>query len=139
MFPNTFSIGSAIGSMSISAVKISMQIETIDYKIDGYPFQGKLAFPCASSDRLPGLVLAPNWMRVTEDAVRRAILLARQGYAVFVADMYGASHRPKDYEEAAPLAGAVRADPSQARVRIGKALEALEEQGARRNILLPRL
>jgi dienelactone hydrolase len=43
---------------------------------------------------LPGVLIAPTWLNVDEGIRRRADRLAAQGYAVFIADLFGAGMRP---------------------------------------------
>mgnify|MGYP000002786762 CR=1 FL=1 len=114
-----------------------MRIETIDYDLDGQPFQGRLVHD--GSQPAPGLIMAPNWLGVTPDAERRAGLFARRGFTVFIPDVYGARHRPADMIQAAPLADALRADPALARRRMLAALATLEVEGDRRGLLVPTL
>lgn len=117
-------------------LSLNMQVETINYEIEGAAFQGKLVYSSSSGACLPGLLLAPNWLGVTDDAVRRAKEFAQRGYVVFVVDMYGTSQRPNNFTEAAPLANAIRAQPQLARTRMRRALDILEQEGMRRNLLL---
>lgn len=116
-----------------------MQIEAIDYVLDGVLHRGQLVYRNEGADRLPGLLLAPDRFGVTDDAVRRAGILARLGYVVFVVDMYGARHRPTNIVEAAPLVDAVRAQPTLARARMTRAFDALNLEGNRRGLLVPAL
>lgn len=43
----------------------------------------------------PGVLVVPSWLNVIESTCRRADRLAELGYAVFVADLFGAGIRPK--------------------------------------------
>lgn len=114
-----------------------MHVTTVQYTIDSLKFEGCLVHSKGGEQR-PGLVLAPNWLGVTNDAVRRAKEFAQLGYVVFVADAYGASVRPSNFDEAARAAEVIRSNPLLARRRMAEALDVLECEGARRNILVPR-
>jgi len=111
----------------------------IPYQIDGQEFEGVLVRPEGAAGPWPGLLLAPNWMGVTADAKRRAQTWADWGFVVFVPDLYGKDKRPRDFAEAASLANPLRADPQTTRQRMAKALALLEEEGAKRSILAPKL
>lgn len=43
----------------------------------------------------PGVLVVPTWMNVNESICRRADRIAELGYAVFVADLFGAGVRPR--------------------------------------------
>src|SRR5690606_4736397 len=74
----------------------------------------------------PGLVMVPNWMGVTADAVAMARRIAGDDYAVLVADVYGQAVRPKDDAEALAAVKAAYADGGQTlRMRARKAVEVL--------------
>lgn len=42
----------------------------------------------------PGVLVVPTWMNVNDSICRRADRIAQQGYAVFVADLFGAGVQP---------------------------------------------
>jgi dienelactone hydrolase len=44
--------------------------------------------------QLPGVLIAPTWLNLDEGIRRRADRLAAHGYAVFIADLFGAGIRP---------------------------------------------
>ena len=56
----------------------------------------------------PAVLMAPNWLGLTDLAIERAKLVAGDRYVVFVADMYGKGNRPADFNEAAALANPLR-------------------------------
>lgn len=111
-----------------------MKIETIAYEIDGKSYEGKLVFDPGAGPR-PGVLMSPNWMGVTNEAIAHATLLAEGRYTVFVADMYGAGQRPSSPADAAALAGPLRDTPVQTRKRIAAALEALKTEAGSRGVL----
>jgi dienelactone hydrolase len=58
------------------------------------PLEGYLAAPPSAVD-LPGVVIAPSWLNVTESICRRADQIAELGFAAFVLDVLGAGIRPE--------------------------------------------
>lgn len=72
---------------------------------------------------LPGVLMVPNWMGVSEAAVEQAARVAALGYVVYVADLYTATVRPTGPAEAGVAAGALRADRDLMRARTRVALE----------------
>jgi len=111
-----------------------MKVEAITYAGHGITFAGVLVYE-EGARRRPAVLMAPNWMGVTEAAIARAQLLAEDRYVVFVADMYGANTRPADFGEAAELANPLRADAPEQRRRIRVAYDTLLEEAAERRLI----
>lgn len=76
----------------------------------------------AGASGLPGVLMVPNWMGVTDAAIAKAEKVAALGYVVYVADVYTAAVRPQNPAEAGRAAGAVRADRALQRSRATAAL-----------------
>lgn len=112
-----------------------MKVELVEYEVEGQPFEGRLVYSGEGSEPLPGLLLCPNWMGVTDDAVDRASAFAERGQVVFVVDIYGKPFRPADHHEAGTLANALRADPARVRTRMLRALEVFDAEGGSRRLL----
>lgn len=85
-------------------------IHNVPYKHGNTKLEGRLVLPASQPSSLPLVVLFPDWMGVTQRSIDDAKRIATMGYAVFVADPYGKDSQPKDRQEAARLAGAMRAD-----------------------------
>ena len=71
-----------------------MRAERIKYPMGALTAEGALIYDENVSGKRPAVLLAPNWMGMTDKAVRRGELVAGNRYVVFVADMYGAGTRP---------------------------------------------
>ncbi len=112
-----------------------MKTEPIGYAMGAKTFRGTLVYDDTRREPLPALLMSPNWMGATAAATARAELLARHGYVVFVADMYGEASRPRDFGEAAALANPLREDPAEARRRIRAAYDAFIAEAGRRNLI----
>jgi dienelactone hydrolase len=112
-----------------------MKVETIRYSMSSLIAEGALVFEENISSRRPALLVAPNWMGVTDKAIERGKLLAGDRYVVLVADMYGQGVRPKDFGEAPRLANPLRANAAEARRRIRAALDTLVAEGKERNLI----
>ena len=105
--------------------------DKVEWTIGKDRFSGVLVYDDEDDDRRPGLVMVPNWMGVTDDAVQTARRVAGDDYVVLVADVYGSQVRPKDSSEAGKVAGALREDRPLLRARTAKAVEVLKAQAAR--------
>jgi dienelactone hydrolase len=109
-------------------------VERINYTTNGKKFIGALVFDERASGKRPLMLMAPNWLGVTEDAIKRTQMMAGSRYVAFVADMYGDGKVSAGPPEAAELANSLRADPKERRLRIGAALSALVEQSEKRGV-----
>ena len=111
-----------------------MAVERINYEAGNTACTGALVYDERASGPRPLLLMAPNWLGVTDDAIKRAATIAGSKYVAFVADMYGGGKIPAGPPEAAPLANALRADAPERRRRIGAALDTLRSESTRRKI-----
>ena len=112
-----------------------MKVETIRYSMGALTAEGALVYADEVSGRRPALLMAPNWMGVTDKAIERGKLLAGDRYVVLVADMYGQGTRPADFGEAPRLANPLRANAAEARARIRAALDTLRGEGNKRGLI----
>lgn len=112
-----------------------MKAELIRYSMGTLTAEGALVYEEKISGRRPAVLMAPNWMGMTEKAIERGKLVAGDRYVVLVADMYGQGTRPADFGEAAQLANPLRADATESRRRISAALQTLIAEGGNRDLI----
>ncbi len=74
----------------------SIETATVDYALDGTALRGFLAADAAATGRRPGIVLFHAWTGLGGYEEARAQMLARLGYVVLAADVYGSDVRPDD-------------------------------------------
>jgi len=107
----------------------AMKTVPLEWSVGEDAFGGYLVYDDANDDARPGLVMVPNWMGVTDEALERARAIAGDDYVVLVADVYGKGNRPKDSDEAGKLAGALRGeDRAPLRARMQAAVDTLKAQ-----------
>src|SRR4051812_31684312 len=111
-----------------------MAVETISYRAGGKTFIGALVYDERVSAKRPLLLMAPNWLGVTPEAIARTAMMTGERYIGFVADMYGDGRVSAGPPEAAELADGLRADPQERRLRISAALAALVKESEARGI-----
>jgi len=109
-------------------------VERIDYRAGNTACNGALVYDEKVGGRRPLLLMAPNWLGVTDDAIKRATAMAGSKYVTFVADMYGGGKISAGPPEAATLANGLRADAPERRRRITAALDALRAESEKRGI-----
>ncbi|HKP97454.1 MAG TPA: dienelactone hydrolase family protein [Fibrobacteria bacterium] len=83
-----------------AAAGAAVKSEAVAYKQDTASLEGLLVYDAAAKGKQPGIVLVPDWMGMTDLARQYAEKVAKLGYVVLVADIYGAKVRPKDMKEA---------------------------------------
>jgi dienelactone hydrolase len=109
-------------------------VERINYQAGNVACSGALVYDERATERRPLLLMAPNWLGVTDEAIKRTAAMAGSKYVAFVADMYGGGKIAAGPPEAAPLANALRADASERRRRIGAAFGTLRSESDKRGI-----
>lgn len=106
----------------------TVTLESLVYQVDGAAFESRLVFDADIKSPRPGLVMAPNWMGVSEGAERIAKAVASQGYVVLLADLYGQDVRPSNADEALAAMMPLKNDRALLRKRMQAALTQLKDQ-----------
>ena len=101
--------------------------KNVTYKVDGQPYEGYFVSP---SPKAPLVLLIHDWDGLTDYEVKRAEMLAAQGYAVFAADLFGAGVRPTKVEDRRQHTGELYKDRTKMRALIQGALDAAQAKGA---------
>jgi dienelactone hydrolase len=112
-----------------------VKAEKIKYAMGGLTAEGALVYDDKISGKRPAVLMAPNWMGMTDKAIERARLVAGDRYVVFVADMYGQGTRPADFGEAAALANPLRENAVEQRKRIRSAYDAMVAEDTKRGLI----
>ena len=103
----------------------------VAYEHEGTELQGYLSLPEHDTPASPVIVLTPAWKGLDVYYKQKADSLAKEGYVVFAADIYGKGIRPKTNEEAGKLSGAYKSNPELFR---GRMTAAVDYMTRRRNI-----
>ena len=104
-------------------------IKRVEYRYENTAFVGAVVFDPAVTGRRPGVLLADEKGSTSAEARTRAAHIARLGYVVFIADLYGKEvPAPKNPADAGALAGLVEGDHAQIRGRADAALKTLHKQ-----------
>ncbi|HLS83462.1 MAG TPA: dienelactone hydrolase family protein [Arenimonas sp.] len=124
--PSTLSLAAALALAAVALPASAAPVtEPVAWRHGDTEFAGYLVYDDQGESKRPGLLMVPNWMGVTEEALERARAVAGQDYVVLVADLYGKDVRPADTDEALAAVRAVYAEPGTARARANAALDAL--------------
>ncbi|HNP32897.1 MAG TPA: dienelactone hydrolase family protein [Flavobacterium sp.] len=106
------------------------QTKDIQYKDGVQVLSGISVKPAKPLKNNPGVLILPAWMGIDEHAKDSANKLAALGYNTFIADIYGADQRPKNFNEAGQKAGYFKKNIKEYQTRIQLALDELIKQGA---------
>ena len=111
-----------------------MSVERIDYQAGSVAANGALIFDGQTKGPRPLLLISPNWLGISEAAIKRVAHMAGSKYVAFIADMYGGGKVSNGPPEAATLANGLRADAPERRRRITAALDTLRAESTKRGI-----
>lgn len=106
------------------------QLEPVGYVENGQQLRGYSALPVREFREKAGVLILPAWMGIDDHAKEAATSLAKIGYHVFIADIYGEGKYPKNYEEAGKMAGYYKKNITEYHKRIQAALDQLIKNGA---------
>ena len=110
----------------------AMQQKPVEWTVGKERFSGYLVYDDAVEKPLPGLVMFPNWMGVTDLSVDKARQIAGDDYVVLVADVYGKGVRPADAAAAGAAVGKAYDDGGlRLRDRANAAVAALKAQAGK--------
>lgn len=98
--------------------------ETVEYKAsDGTAMEGFVTYDNDLKKSVPGVLIVSNWMGISDFTKQKAEKIAKMGYIVFAADIYGKGVKPKDAKEAADMSKKYFDDRALLRTRIRAAYD----------------
>ncbi len=117
----------------------AMQARPVEWTIGGEAFAGYVVYDDATKEKLPGVVMVPNWMGVNADAVEKAKRIAGDKYVILLADVYGKDVHPKDHKEAMQALRSAYAAPEGLAARVAKAVDVLKAQAGKAPVDVARI
>jgi dienelactone hydrolase len=109
-------------------------VERIDYQAGSVKGKGALVWNDRVSGKRPLLLVMPNWLGVTENAIKRAQKMAGGKYVAFVGCMYGEGKTCEGPPTSQEWMMAVRADRVEGRKRVNAALATMVIEANKRDI-----
>ncbi|TRX00287.1 dienelactone hydrolase family protein [Flavobacterium gawalongense] len=109
------------------------QLKPVKYSDGTQVLNGFQIQPIKKSLQKPGILILPAWKGIDNHSKNTSENLAKLGYYVFVADIYGAGNYPKDNAEAGQKAGFYKTNFAAYQKRIALALEQLIKSGANKD------
>ena len=101
--------------------------KVVEYTVGGEEYEGYFISP---SKDAPLILMIHDWDGLTDYEIKRAHMLAKQGYAVFAADMFGKGVRPTEVKDKKAQTGALYKNRPKMRDLFNSALEVAKENGA---------
>ena len=101
--------------------------EHVTYQVDGKSYEG---YYVSQSADAPLVLLIHDWDGLNEYEIRRANMLAEEGYAVIAADLFGAGIRPTEDTDKRQHTGELYKDRAKMRALMHGALDAAKSKGA---------
>lgn len=114
-------------TIALWLLSAQLSAETVDYHYQGQPYQGDYQ---AQTTGQPLVLLLHDWNGLTDYEIKRAQMLADQGYAVFAADLFGTGIRPTKDEDKRQHTGELYQNRAKMRGLIEAALEQAAKLGA---------
>ena len=111
-----------------------MTVERFDNQCGNIKAKHALVWNEKVSGKRPLLLVMPNWLGVTETAIKRAQKMAGDKYVALVADMYGEGKTCEGPPTSQEWMMAVRADRVEGRKRVNAALACLVAEADKRGI-----
>lgn len=109
------------------SAQAAIKFETINYKQGETTLEGWLVYDDATSAKRPGVIVFPAWWGPSAQDKDVAERLAKLGYVVFVADVYGKDVRPDSIPAAAAESGKYYKDRPLVVARAQAALDQLRQ------------
>ena len=111
-----------------------MTVERFDFQCGNVKAKHALVWNEKISGKRPLLLVMPNWLGVTEPAIKRAQKMAGDKYVALVADMYGEGKTCEGPPTSQEWMMAVRADRVEGRKRANAAMACLVAEADKRGI-----
>ncbi len=105
-----------------------LQKELISYEHDGVELEGYFVFENRRRGKKPGVLVIHEFMGLGDPVIEHADALAKEGYKVLAADMYGKGVRPASPDEASKTSRIYRKDRLLMAARARAGLDALSRQ-----------
>jgi len=96
---------------TIASANAAIREEPVSYSDGEATMKGFLVYDDASPAKRPGIVMVHEWWGITKHIHNEAHDFARQGYTVFIADMFGDAKTADNPKDAGALSGSVMKNP----------------------------
>jgi dienelactone hydrolase len=105
-------VGTLAALFLTTAAYAAVKEEPVTYKDGDTTMKGFLVYDDAAKGKRPGIILVHEWWGITKHMHNEARRFARNGYTVFIADMFGDGKTADNPKDAGMLAGSVMKNPA---------------------------
>lgn len=112
-----FTLSAALLAAIVTPSHAKLVTKTVEYQQGGTPLEGYLAYDDKFPGKRPGIIVAHQWLGLTDYEKMRARMLAQMGYVAFALDIYGKGVHPQNTKEAGALAGQYKSNVPLLRAR----------------------
>ena len=112
---------------SLLSASVSFAGSTFTYQVNGADYEGYFVSPAKSA---PFVLLVHDWDGLTDYEVKRANMLADQGYAVMAVDLFGKGVRPTEVKDKRQHTGELYKDRAKMRALLTGAIDVAKSKGA---------
>ncbi len=113
--------------LTVSTVALGATGAAVTYQVNGQSYEGYYISP---SNQAPLVLIIHDWDGLTDYEIKRANMLAKLGYAVFAADLFGAGVRPTEVKDKRQHTGELYKNRDKMRALMKGALDAAKDRGA---------
>lgn len=117
----------AAAGLPVGRAQAAIKTQWVDYQHGDTALRGYLAYDDSTSGKRPGILLLHRRDGMSELTLQNAEMLAKQGYVVFAADIFGKDHQPKDVPEQIAASGAMNKDRPLMRARTQAGFDILRQ------------
>ena len=121
----TLVISTLLTILAASAIQAALIEKTVSYRQGETELEGFHVYDDSVTGKRPAVLIIHQWTGLTDYERMRARMLAKMGYNVFAADIYGKGIRPKP-PASAKEAGKYKSDRTLFRARLKAGLEVLQ-------------
>jgi dienelactone hydrolase len=111
-----------------SSARAAIRSVPVEYRQGNTVLEGLSVYDDSTIGKRPAVLVVHPWRGLGDYEKKRAEMLARLGYNVFAADIYGKGVRPATVGEAAAQAGKFKADRALLKARVTAAFDWLRQQ-----------
>jgi dienelactone hydrolase len=114
----------------VASANAAVKEEPVTYTDGEATMKGFIVYDDAIQGKRPGIVMVHEWWGITKHIHNEAQNFAKQGYAVFIADMYGDAKTADNPTDAGALSGSVMKTPAVMEQRFKAAQTELAKQAS---------
>jgi len=114
----------------VANANAAIKQEPITYSDGETTMKGFVVYDDAIKGKHPGIVMVHEWWGITKHIHDQARKFARQGYTVFIADMFGDGKTADNPTDAGALSGSVMKQPAVMKARFNAAQDQLAKQAS---------